>query len=246
MAGEFPTKDDVALWDKYDATYGMDEAGQLQRGAQGPSMPMDDMFLLERAYSMSPTQGGRAEARKKLEATIKNTPMDEARREMLMRNFIASHKSGVASLGFDPSKIVQSTESKNINPLDNMLGYTLKDYMYAKRDPRDYGATITHENMHKGIQTLLDNKEASGTDSAALDKVDPYASRKGFDDNELAVRALMQKHYGDVERKGQLVAPTKQFEGGTRFLMENPDILDELEQLASDELKRRGRPMGPR
>ena len=277
----FPTAEDVALWDKYDATYGMDEAGELRRGAPNPVMSMNEMFLLERAYSAAPSK----ERREALEAAIKREPMDDKRRELLMRNFIASRRSGIAALGLDPAQTVLSREEKNISPIDNKGGFALKDFTYTKRDPRSSGSTATHEGIHRGITQLIGAKEkevddlmekaynlrlelstkknVTKKDMEELDKVeaeslrvqaqrnkmlkiDPNLSDESFDQNELAVRGLMQRYYGDIERQGQLIAPPQLYEGGTKFLSENTGLLDMVEKLASEELKRRGRPMGPR
>lgn len=277
----FPTKEDVALWDKYDATYGMDEAGELRPGAPNPVMSMDEMFLLQKAYSADPSK----ERREALEAAIKREPMDDKRRELLMRNFIASRRSGIAALGLDPAKTVLSREEKPANPMDNLSGFALQDYTYTKRDPRASGSTATHEGIHRGITELVDAKEEraySLLDKAnnlrqelsqkksvtkkeldELDRleaealsnlnqrnkikgIDPRVSDQSFDQNELAVRGLMQKFYGDVEKQGTLVAPPQLYEGGAQFLAQNPDLISTIEQMATEELKRRGRPMGPR
>lgn len=277
----FPTAEDVALWDKYDATYGMDEAGELRPGAPNPVMSMDEMFLLEKAYSSDPSK----ERREALEAAIKREPMDDKRRELLMRNFIASRRSGIAALGLDPAKTVLTREEKKANPMDNIGGFALRDYTYTKRDPRAHGATATHEGIHRGITELADAKEneladitqkaedvlrkvskdpnPTEEDMAELVRltaeakrariqyskimgIDPRLTDESFIQNELAVRGMMQKFYGDIEKQGELVAPDRLYEGGTKFLEQNADLISTIEQMATEELKRRGRPMGPR
>jgi hypothetical protein len=243
MASDFPTREDVALWDKYDATYGMDEAGQLQRGAKNPTMPLNEIQLYESVYDQAKTDEGREYARQALEDSIQRLPMDESRREALMRNFIASRRSGVASLGFDPGRTVLSQKEENLPPGAQTLGFSLKDYTYSKRDPRSSGATPVHESMHQGIEQLLKD---SDTKPGSMKRVDAKASDKTFHENEIATRALMQKYYGGIEREGDVKSDKKQFDEGTVYLMDNMDFLNQLEEMAAAELKRRGRPMGPR
>lgn len=245
MASDFPTKEDVALWDKYDATYGMDAAGQLRRGADSPTIPMRQMTAKELAFDLvdEKDEEGKRRAKALLEAEIRRTPMDEKRREDMMRNYIASRRSGIAALGFDPSKTVLSEDVANMPLLSKTLGFALGDYTYSKRDPRSSGSTPTHEGMHRGIDQLIEGKADQPKDAAKLERVDP---NKNYVENEIATRALMQKYFGGIEREGEVKSDEAQFNKGTVYLMENMDFLNELERMAAAELKRRGRPMGPR
>lgn len=243
MASDFPTKEDVALWDKYDATYGMDEAGSLRRGAPNPTMPAAEIELYETIFDTAKTNEDKQLAAAMLENAIQRLPMDDARREDLMRNFIASRRSGIASLGFKPEKTVMAEKRENLIPGATTMGFALRDYSYSKRDPREAGSTPVHEGMHLGIDQLVKDKD---TKSDKLERVNIRAGKKQFDENELAVRALMQKYYGGIEREGQVKSPQDIYDKGTMYLMENMDFINELEQMAAEELRRRGRPMGPR
>lgn len=243
MASDFPTKEDVAFWDKYDATYGMDAAGELRRGADSPTASMLQMSAKELAFDVAQTDDEKRRIKALLEAEIRRTPMDDPRREMLMRNYIASRRSGIAALGFEPSKTVLSEDVGKIPPLVNTAGFYLGDNTYSKRDPRNSGSTPTHEGMHRGIDQLL---YANYDDPKKSKKLERVNARKNYDENEIAVRALMQKYYGDIESEGTLKGDPTQINQGTVYLMENMDFLNELEQMAAEELKRRGRPMGPR
>lgn len=242
MASDFPTKEDVALWDKYDATYGMDAAGELRRGADSPTASMLQMSAKELAFDLAQTDDERRRIKALLEAEIRRTPMDEKRREDMMRNYIASRRSGIAALGFEPSKTVLSEDVGKTPPLVNTAGFYLGDYTYSKRDPRNSGSTPTHEGIHRGIDELI----YSDYDPERAKKLERINPRKNYDENEIAVRALMQKYYGDIESEGTVKGDPTQVNQGTVYLMENMDFLNELERMAAAELKRRGRPMGPR
>lgn len=283
MASDFPTREDVALWDKYDATYGMDAAGALMPGAKSPVMPMSKMQLNEVLFDIAREGTDKEDALREMQSDIERIPMNESRRRDMMRNYIASRKSGIASLGFDPSKTVLTTDEENLLPGTQTLGFSIGDYSYSKRDPRSSGSTPTHEGMHLGIDQLiaykgqqaknlqqkadafaqsvgksptrketrtLENMRAEAlkaqNELSQLQRVNTGAGDQSFYNNEITTRALMQKHFGNIEREGEVKSSAAQVEAGKNLLHEDPEFLDMLEQMAADELKRRGRPMGPR
>lgn len=290
MASDFPTKEDVALWDKYDATYGMDAAGSLRPGAPNPKISMDRLQELELLYGMSNNDEDRARVRKMMEAEAEagRTPMDDRARELMMRNYIASRRSGVASLGFEPSRSVLTEKKEDMSPYSRTLGFMLGggDYTYTKDDPRTSGSTMTHEGIHRGIDQLIAAKDQEAQD--LYEKAEDYrqilegrgkkvtkeeknklerlqadalkarndqqkllginadVSEKAHDENETVTRALMYKNYGRVERQGEVKSDEGLYLKGLAYTFDNPDFLNQLEQMATEELKRRGRPMGPR
>ena len=123
--------------------------------------------------------------------------------------------------------------------------YSLLDKANNLRQELSQKKSVTKKELDE-----LDRLEAEALSNLnqrnKIKGVDPRVSDQSFDQNELAVRGLMQKFYGDVEKRGTLVAPPQLYEGGAQFLAQNPDLISTIEQMATEELKRRGRPMGPR
>jgi hypothetical protein len=208
----YPSADDVAFARKNDATYGDPSAGFLTGKGNVPQMDIQTIPFLLRGGSGIGAGASRA-------------PVDKETSDNLYKGWLASKQSAVAGLGFDPHNMVvspPSTTQLNVGGL-----YTPgSDNMWF--DQQRYPEAAVHESMHRGIQQLRD----AGTLPPGIDH-----SRE-----ELLVRALMQRNFGDLERNRKYSA--KDQIDASKPLMSDPDIFT-IENAAADLYAKR-KPGGPR
>ena len=150
-----------------------------------------------------------------------------------MAEYLASERSAVAKLGWDPGLSITTEPTPEKTPTGGTYQPKYDTYWYRQ----DALAAGLHEPMHRGIERLR---------QAGLINV-PKGSEE-----EAIVRALMQRAYGDIEAKDDLKPGRiylksspgyKQLEEGRRRA--NDPIIDELEKAAAEEVARR-HPRGPR
>lgn len=134
----------------------------------------------------------------------------------LHRAWLAARKSGLATIGFDPHVSVSSP--------DDGTQLTLAG-LYRRKDDTiwyDSGApdALVHESMHRGYAKL---------------KEEGIVPKNSVYDEETIVRALIQKHLGDVELSGKdkPTAGDKQVLAGRDLLARHGDYLDRLESDAA-------------
>jgi hypothetical protein len=150
--------------------------------------------------------------------------------EVMYRDWLAARRSPTSSLGFSPFKTAYT---------DNPTGRLNIGGMYdpkSEDDPRrspiwfdlNNPSSQVHESMHRGINLL---RRAGKL---------PFPVSQHED--EMLVRALMLRHFGDVEKQpGMLRHP--QIDEAARTITDKQ--LDDLENAAADYLAEK-RPMGPR
>lgn len=144
----------------------------------------------------------------------------------LMAGYLASRRSALAALGFDPHNMVVG----NIPPEKLSLGGEYDPTTDTIATTGIYPSTTVHESMHRGIQKLRDAR--------MLPQAFPNVSE------EMAVRAQMQRNYGLVEQ-GRGDVGDQQVAGGTRMNQKMPTLMDALEK-AAQELYARMHAHGPR
>ncbi len=208
----YPSADDVALARKSDATYGDTSAGFLTGKGNVPQMDIQAIPFLLRGGNNIGVGASRA-------------PVDKETSDNLYKGWLASKQSAVAGLGFDPHNMVVSPPSKTQLNVGGL--YTSgSDKMWF--DQQRYPEAMVHESMHRGIEQLRN----AGTLPPGIDR----------NREELLVRALMQKNFGDLERNKKYSA-VDQIDA-SKPLMYDPDIYN-IENAAADLYAKR-KPGGPR
>lgn len=207
----YPSADDVALARKSDATYGDPSAGFLAGKGNIPQTPIETIPYLLNGGVGMGVGSSRA-------------PVDKSTADDLYKGWLASKQSALAGLGFDPHNMTVSPFSK---AQLNVGGLYTPDTDTMWYDKQRYPNSVVHESMHRGFQQLRN--------------ADMLPSVVNGNNEEYLVRALMQKHFGDLEAKsgsdaGQIATSTP--------LVHHP-ILDTIENAAADLYAKR-KPGGPR
>lgn len=148
--------------------------------------------------------------------------MTSQERDTVHKQWMASQKSAVSQLGFDPGKILKTDKARlNVGGFyDPNVDETWVD--------TEFTSAAVHESMHRGVEMM--RKEG------LLPKMD-YKE-------EYVVRALMLRHFGEIERQGDKAGRKgdTQVDIGKRIPAE---VLDKIEKAAEDYLAKK-RPGGPR
>lgn len=162
-------------------------------------------------------------------------PLDKDLADDIHKAWLASRRSSVAQLGFNPRETVTSDEPGTKLVLydregkkEGMLGGFYNPTTNKTWFDRSLPATQVHESMHRGISMM--RKEG------LLPFDLPHKSE------EFMVRALMQRHLGDLESKEMGGVP-EDLVGGASTIA--PEQMDQLEKAAGEYMARK-RPMGPR
>lgn len=168
---------------------------------------------------------------------------------VMMRAALASNRSPIAALGFDPDKVVLDSKSEGKKftlggaylPQPNSTA----DNMYVNMSAPD-GSTIVHESTHRGFQKLRD---------ANPDKVKDIFKEGVMPSEEMVVRWLMAKNAGDPEKQDPeaklgLQQRQESVDAFTKppmpsLVAKRGNALNQLEELAAETIKNR-RPGGPR
>lgn len=181
---------------------------------------------------------------------LNNTPsINGVSNNLMMRAALAVNRSPIAAVGFDPSKVI--TNPLLDRRMTNLGGQfdPATDYMYSTVWPDD---SIVHESTHRGIQKLFD---------AHPDQTKEILSRLpgsgAPDDTETIVRWLMKTKAANKEEESiksyrpDYVHP--QIEHAKK-MFDNPGFvsselyrkaLNDLEELAIQHMKGRGKRAGP-
>lgn len=176
---------------------------------------------------------------------VENAPMAN----LLMRAALASNRSPISALGFDPDKVVLDSQSSGRKfTLGGAYTPTPKsttDNMYVNLSQPD-GSTIVHESTHRGFQKLRDTYP---------DKVKGIFKDGVLPHEEMVVRWLMAKNAGDPEKQdAEAKVGLQQRQDAVNAFTAPPlpslvakrgDALTQLEDLAAEAIKNR-RPGGPR
>ena len=215
----YPSQADVMFARANDASYGSNAAAFVQPPYGGKIASPRTGDQIQSAFDQ-------------LDSSSKNTfgpqPISPGVSDNLMAGYLASQRSALAALGYDPRHMtIADAPSEK---------WTVSGSYYPKADQilstGVYPSTTAHESMHRGIEAL---RQAN--------MLPP-----GFDDlsEESSVRAQMLRNYGGVET-GRGSVGDEQIANG-RFYNENRNfspIMDALET-AAQKLYAQRHPRGPR
>ncbi len=215
----YPSQDDVANARANDVSYGSPAAAFVQPPYGGQIASPRTGDEIENTFA-------RMDVSKK--SLLNPQPVSPGVSDNLMAGYLASQRSALAALGFDPRHMTIGDAPPE--------KWTVSGSYYPKSDQimstGVYPSTTAHESMHRGIEAL---RQAG--------MLPP-----GFDDlsEESSVRAQMLRNYGDVEMgRGKL--GDEQVRDG-RYYNDNSNfspIMDALEA-AAQKLYAQRHPRGPR
>lgn len=218
---DFPSLIDVLQARDYDLSYGDPaarflEPGKASVGELPPGLPSGQWL---------------AQPRMDLETTA-NTNVSPEMADQMHQAWMASRRSAISQLGFDPSRMAQTPPSDKRVLMDDRGSIHAYAGMYSPKDDvmwwnRSHPSALMHESMHRGFKRLRDQNLYNPAE---------------YPDEELMVRALMQRHTGDTE--------TTEFGGDVkkaraRTSQMDPAVLDRIEDIAAQYIARK-RPGGPR
>lgn len=221
----WPDQNDLAMSKKYDATYGSPHA---------PYAQPDSAYVRTTPMDQVPAWyrgGATMPPADKIFGNL-NTQADA---DVARAQHIAAERSAMAKLGWDPGLAITS---KGRNAVVNGLYQPKSDVTWSAEG---LPSTAMHESMHRSFEKL-----------GQAGKLPKDVDRRN---EELYVRALMQRAYGPVELKheyqtiGKGFAPDEQAPGyrqqvqGRRMM--NDPLIDQLEAAAAQEIARK-HPGGPR
>lgn len=211
----YPTSDDVAYSRRYDAAYGDPNSPFLEGNAKIATQQIDALPLLLR-QQQSPT--GPA------------LPVDPETADSLYRGWMGSKRSAVSGLGFDPHRMVVSPNSDTELNVGGFYEPNTDVMWYNKQTTP---SAVVHESFHRGLQKMQD---------AGVLPESVFKLNKSIPE-EYMVRALMLKHFGDVEYAPDKDAGNKQVNEGRKYV--SHPALDDLEKAAADYYAKQF-PRGPR
>jgi hypothetical protein len=233
---DFPSEDEAREAIKNDATYGYDAAPSMGPGGRFRQLP-NTREAARVLNSDRPNFGP------------PNHTLNDDERVKMMQAFLGAQRSPLAALGFDPTKMV-STVPKS-GPELNVAGMYMPERDTIWHDG-ETGSTPVHESMHRGREMLQKyGSTPGGVRDSSIAQSDGAtggnaAAINGPKHDEMVVRALIARYFGDVEHIEGADAGNRQVRQGKNFGALNQGLLDQIEQAAADMVKKRGRPMGPR
>jgi hypothetical protein len=157
---------------------------------------------------------------------MKPKPMDAKTQKDMADAYLASQKSALAALGFDPRKMIVGTD-KAAQSQDWAINGMYKPDRDAMFTTGRHPNTIVHESMHRGVEQLI-----------AAGMLQPVA------DEERLIRANMQNSLGMIE---QGKSSDREVTRGKMFLESEKgrSEIDRIEALAAQLIAQRT-PRGPR
>lgn len=154
--------------------------------------------------------------------------------DLYMTNALASGRSGIASLGFDPRRTAVDRLPGRSN-----YGGLYRDSTDTLWSRAESPTSLTHESIHRGFKRM---KDAGNQDAKYLD----------YMENEGSVRRIMQQRMGDPERPPDgLVLPDYEAMQIMYDPVRSPSAstrqrnLDRMERAAAEMIAKR-RDRGPR
>ena len=215
----YPSQDDVAFARDNDASYGSVGAAYTQPpyGGQLPQMRTADQ--ISRSWDSMDDTGN---------LPIKAAPVAPKVSDNLMAGYLASNRSALAGLGFDPRHMAIG----NAEPHD----WAMSGSYYPQSDQilttGTYPSTTAHESMHRGMAMLRD---AGMMPPAANDMSE-----------ESIVRGQMLRNFGDTEM-GRGSVGDDQIASG-RYYNENRNFSPTMDAIetAAQKLYAQLHPRGPR
>ena len=215
----YPDQNDVALARDSDASYGNLAAAFVQPPYGGQIASPRTGDEIQSAFNQLDNSG---------KSTFGPQPVSPGVSDNLMAGYLASQRSALAALGYDPRHmtIAEAPPEK----------WTVSGSYYPKEDQilttGVYPSTTAHESMHRGIQALRD-----------ANLYPPEADKMS---EEAIVRGQMLRNYGDVETgRGKL--GDEQINDG-RFYNENSNFSPTMDAIetAAQKLYASKHPRGPR
>jgi len=215
----YPTEKDVAKSKEVDQTYGDPVAPYTRAG--GATMKHIDIPSMLKIREMG----------KSISTGSKPRLLSEDDALKVHQSWLAAERSPVSKLGFAPGKTIESFDPRvrlNVAGLYEPGSDTL---WYDST----YPSAIVHESIHRGLNQLI----TAGKIPEGLHG----------NNEELVVRALMIRHFGDQESKESGVSPQNHYQiRAATELLRDPKYrktLDDIESAAADMIAER-RPKGPR
>ena len=236
---DFPSQDEVAYGREVGATYGSPVAPMLENPfAKIKSMSLD---AAADAYNRGvlgnerpPVAGDVPGLDPKI---VSKMPSTEGRatletRDALYRAYLAAQRSALASMGFDPRRMI-TTPADEEGRRASVTGAYVPDNDRIWTQAEYAPPNPVHESMHRGLDILRKNYGKDKPDVIPNDY-----------DEERIVREMMLRQYGPVEEKRNPDAVAN-----AKFRLDNfyeeRKRLDQLERLAAEFMAKK-HPGGPR
>lgn len=228
---KFPGEKELANSQIYDQSYGDPAAPffQMEPGAKGSQWNLNE--AIENINSKGQWQ-----------KDLHNVTLTQDDKDRLETAWLGAQRSAIAALGFDPRKIITTPQASKDQKVTIGGAYSSKNDAIWRFDDGDQ-STPVHESIHRGIEMLRKNGELPKSFSE-FDKTS--------DKEETAVRALMLRHFGDVEMQvgaqegNDQINKTKWWMNPTTYGSDKlQKALDDLESAASAYIAKM-KPRGPR
>jgi len=212
----YPSNQDVDIANKTDRSYGDPSSGFFTKG--GAKVRTTDISNIPTMVNRGPLMGG------------KSVPVDQKTADQLQKAWIASQKSAISSLGFDPRAFILSPPSQKRLTVAGLYDKSTDTAWYDQNNE----SAMVHESLHRGMRKLRDAGEMP----------DPPQGQERISEESL-VRALMLKNFGGVEYSGKekMTAGDRQINAAKYSV--DPKYLDSIEAAAA-KLYAKNRPRGPR
>lgn len=188
----FPTREDVIAARDYKERFGNPNEMMI-RGTRVIEPPHGNVRSKEEGTPLRQVSKGQAaeawneyrrpENRdKEILSKVNKTPLDEAAADALYAEQIAANRSSIGMMAFDPDRMAISPSNRGRTTIGLAGMYRGGREDMAWQDQDDPGAMV-HEMFHRGLKPLM-------------------AKDKNKYNEEMMVRALIQRHHGDIEEKG--------------------------------------------
>src|SRR5262252_2192954 len=155
--------------------------------------------------------------------------------DRLHANWLASERSAVAKMGFDPSTAIETRSKTPFTRYSGGFEPSTDTMFYDARRPD----AMIHESIHRGLRKL--EKEGLMPD-VVLPALGKIGEKRNTDYHEMLTRALMVRHFGEIE-VGRGSIGDQRVVDAKRIVPE--EHLDAVEEAAQKYLAKK-HPGGPR
>lgn len=197
-------------------------------------------FMPSSADGMTITQAAESASNPKLSKVVdlKADPQPTVN-DLAMRGALAANRIPVAAVGFDPSVTTLDTRIGSNATIGGAYS-PFKDTIYSNAD---YPSNVVHESIHRGMEKLRQNYP---------DKMKTIS--QNLPSEEMVVRWLMKSQAGDPEFNytGNVGQQQRRDAGNMFDQKQYPNIagnyqkaVDQMQELAIQEMKNRGKRAGP-
>lgn len=217
----YPTADDVAAARNADASYGDPSAAFVQPPYGGQVASPRTNEGISTAFSNLDDTG---------ETGVRPAPIRSPVADNLMAGYLASRRSALAALGFDPRNMTIGDPPSGENPWGVSGEYDpVSDQIVTTGV---FPSTTAHESMHRGMQAL----RQAGV-------MPPEVSDSGLSEESI-IRAQMLRNYGPIEQ-GRGKTGDEQVRAGQWYNENKTSLMDKLEAVAA-QIYAKKHPGGPR